>query len=110
MESLGQLGRFVPSLCTETIDWERSCYKVLSSYLAQTYTTTNTLAGRSIIELGSGTGLVGLIAGKLDASCKVYITDQASVILFSSLDLAGLLKVLSIIAAQVVTLHHDQKC
>jgi len=51
------------------------------------------LAGRLIIELGSGTGLVGLIAGKLDASCKVYITDQASVILFSPLYLVGLLKV-----------------
>jgi len=51
------------------------------------------LTGKSIIELGSGTGLVGLIAGKLDASCKVYITDQASVILSSSSYLACLLKV-----------------
>jgi tRNA1(Val) A37 N6-methylase TrmN6 len=37
--------------------------------------------GKSIIELGSGTGLVGLIAGQLEASCKVYLTDQACVML-----------------------------
>lgn len=92
--SLGQLGRFVPCLYSGTIaDRERSYYKVLSSYLTQTYRTTNPLTGKSIIELGSGTGLVGLIAGKLDASCRVYITDQASVILFSSSYLACLLKV-----------------
>lgn len=51
--------------------------KILSSYLTQTYRTVTPLAGKSIVELGSGTGLVGLIAGKLDSSCKVFITDQA---------------------------------
>jgi hypothetical protein len=53
--------------------------KILSSYLTQTYKTVNLLGNKSIIELGSGTGLVGLVAGKLDSTCKVYLTDQASV-------------------------------
>lgn len=53
--------------------------KILSSYLTQTYRTVMPLSNKSVIELGSGTGLVGLVAGKLDPSCMVYITDQASV-------------------------------
>jgi predicted nicotinamide N-methyase len=35
----------------------------------------DTLEGRTIVELGSGTGLVGLVAAKLGG--KVWITDQA---------------------------------
>ncbi|EKM80414.1 hypothetical protein AGABI1DRAFT_100018 [Agaricus bisporus var. burnettii JB137-S8] len=42
-----------------------------------TYKTANPLGNKCIVELGSGTGLVGLVAGKLDPTCKVYITDQA---------------------------------
>lgn len=37
----------------------------------------NSLAGKNVIELGSGTGLVGLMAALLGA--KVWITDQALV-------------------------------
>ncbi|XP_006459971.1 hypothetical protein AGABI2DRAFT_184470 [Agaricus bisporus var. bisporus H97] len=51
--------------------------QILSSYLTQTYKTANPLGNKCIVELGSGTGLVGLVAGKLDPTCKVYITDQA---------------------------------
>ncbi|KAF9452143.1 hypothetical protein P691DRAFT_722431 [Macrolepiota fuliginosa MF-IS2] len=51
--------------------------QILSSYLTQTYQTTTSLSNKTIIELGSGTGLVGLIAGKLDPLCTTYITDQA---------------------------------
>ncbi|KAG6378406.1 putative methyltransferase-domain-containing protein [Boletus reticuloceps] len=50
--------------------------QVLANYLAlrrERYCT-----GRTILELGSGTGLVGLVAGKLGG--KVWITDQASAI------------------------------
>lgn len=49
--------------------------QVLANYLAlrgEKYCT-----GKTILELGSGTGLVGLVVGKLDG--KVWITDQASV-------------------------------
>jgi hypothetical protein len=49
--------------------------QVLSSYLAQR--GRSALQGKTIVELGSGTGLVGLVAGILGA--KVWITDQRSV-------------------------------
>ncbi|KAF8303092.1 hypothetical protein DL93DRAFT_2067017 [Clavulina sp. PMI_390] len=45
--------------------------EVLATYLAHKYPS---LEGQSILELGAGTGLVGLAAGKLGA--KVLITDQ----------------------------------
>ncbi|KAG8218339.1 putative methyltransferase-domain-containing protein [Butyriboletus roseoflavus] len=50
--------------------------EVLASYLAlrgEEYCT-----GRTILELGSGTGLVGLVAGKLGG--KVWITDRAPLV------------------------------
>jgi predicted nicotinamide N-methyase len=34
------------------------------------------LKNRTVLELGSGTGLVGLAVGLLEPSAKVYITDQ----------------------------------
>lgn len=45
--------------------------EVLSAYLAR----RGSLKGKSILELGSGTGLVGLVAGHLGG--RVCITDQA---------------------------------
>ncbi|KAI1792969.1 putative methyltransferase-domain-containing protein [Ganoderma leucocontextum] len=45
--------------------------EVLSSYIAH----KGSLRGKNVLELGSGTGLVGLIAGHLGA--RVWITDQA---------------------------------
>ncbi|KXN87965.1 hypothetical protein AN958_07975 [Leucoagaricus sp. SymC.cos] len=51
--------------------------QILSSHLTQTYQSVTQLSNKTIVELGSGTGLVGLIAGRLDPSCEVYITDQA---------------------------------
>ncbi|KAI0347028.1 hypothetical protein BDW22DRAFT_1321329 [Trametopsis cervina] len=45
--------------------------EVLSRYIAR----RGPLEGKCILELGSGTGLVGLVAGKLGATA--YITDQA---------------------------------
>lgn len=49
--------------------------QVLSRYIAR----RRSLAGKNILELGSGTGLVGLVAGMLGA--HVWITDQAFVVL-----------------------------
>lgn len=50
--------------------------QVLSRYIAR----RGPLEGKCILELGSGTGLVGLVAGKLGATA--YITDQACVALY----------------------------
>ncbi|KAI0710474.1 putative methyltransferase-domain-containing protein [Fomitopsis betulina] len=45
--------------------------EVLSRYISR----RGSLGGQTVFELGSGTGLVGLVAGKLGA--EVWITDQA---------------------------------
>ncbi|KAL7282076.1 hypothetical protein ACG7TL_003545 [Trametes sanguinea] len=45
--------------------------QVLASYISR----RGSLQGKNVLELGSGTGLVGLVAGKLGA--RVWITDQA---------------------------------
>ncbi|VDC06214.1 unnamed protein product [Peniophora sp. CBMAI 1063] len=50
--------------------------EVLTRYLARR--GPDALSGRRVLELGSGTGLVGLLAGALGA--RVYITDQASLV------------------------------
>jgi len=49
--------------------------QVLSNYIA--FRGIGYLEGKKIVELGSGTGLVGLVAGALGGS--VWITDQAFV-------------------------------
>ena len=49
--------------------------QVLAKYLAGK--GPDNLNGKTIVELGSGTGLVGLVAALLGA--RVYITDQLSV-------------------------------
>jgi protein N-lysine methyltransferase METTL21A len=49
--------------------------QILASHLVKSGPTN--IAGKKVIELGSGTGLVGLAAAKLGA--KVWITDQESV-------------------------------
>ncbi|KAH7100606.1 putative methyltransferase-domain-containing protein, partial [Auriculariales sp. MPI-PUGE-AT-0066] len=50
--------------------------QVLSQYLVNT--RSDTLCGKRILELGSGTGLVGLVAGMLGA--QVTVTDQAQLL------------------------------
>jgi hypothetical protein len=47
--------------------------KILSNYIVKR--GSESLQGRTVLELGSGTGMVGLVAGKLGA--KAWITDQA---------------------------------
>ncbi|KIY72971.1 hypothetical protein CYLTODRAFT_343115 [Cylindrobasidium torrendii FP15055 ss-10] len=47
--------------------------QILSNYLV--HKGRDSLRGKSVLELGSGTGLVGIVAAKLDG--KVCITDQA---------------------------------
>jgi predicted nicotinamide N-methyase len=54
---------------------------VLSAYLV--HCGANYVSNKKILELGSGTGLVGLIAAQLGAH-TVCITDQASVLFSSS--------------------------
>lgn len=49
-------------------------FQVLSAYIAR----RGSLKGRNVLELGSGTGLVGLVSGELGA--RVWITDQAFVL------------------------------
>lgn len=48
---------------------------MLSSYLVR---RAAGVAGKTVVELGSGTGLVGLVAAQLGAA-HVWITDQAYV-------------------------------
>jgi predicted nicotinamide N-methyase len=58
--------------------------QVLSSYI--TFRGTGYLRGKRIVELGSGTGLVGLVAGALGGT--VWITDQAFVSVLSLIQLS----------------------
>lgn len=51
--------------------------QILSNYLVQR--DRSFLQDKTILELGSGTGLVGIVAAMLGA--KVWVTDQASVML-----------------------------
>jgi predicted nicotinamide N-methyase len=39
----------------------------------------NFLKGKNVLELGSGTGLVGLAVGLLERTVRVEVTDQAYV-------------------------------
>jgi hypothetical protein len=55
--------------------------QVLAAYLAKR--GTEYLEGKNILELGSGTGLVGLVAGILGG--RVWITDQAFVVSIEAL-------------------------
>lgn len=69
----GEVRIFISSAFVFAVKINRS--QVLANYLAlrgEDYCT-----GRTILELGSGTGLVGLVAGQLGG--RVWITDQASV-------------------------------
>ncbi|RXK41722.1 hypothetical protein M231_00957 [Tremella mesenterica] len=50
--------------------------EVLSRYLAYRHNQTALLENKTILELGSGTGLVGIVAGILEPSAKVWVTDQ----------------------------------
>ncbi|KIJ56579.1 hypothetical protein M422DRAFT_72783 [Sphaerobolus stellatus SS14] len=67
------------------IAWPAGC--VLANYL----TTRKTLQGLKILELGSGTGLVGIVAGLLHAD-SVWVTDQEPLLdlIRSNIDLNGL--------------------
>ena len=51
--------------------------QVLSEYVVR-----RGMTGKTVLELGSGTGLVGIAAAKAGAG-RVFITDQAYVILHS---------------------------
>ena len=52
-----------------------SRYQILATYLVQR--DPGYLRDKNVLELGAGTGLVGLVAGELEGNCKVVITDQA---------------------------------
>ncbi|TFY80064.1 hypothetical protein EWM64_g3949 [Hericium alpestre] len=58
--------------------------QILSSYIAQR--GLNSLSGTNVIELGSGTGLVGLVAARLGA--HVWITDQMPLVPFMQRNIA----------------------
>lgn len=49
--------------------------EVLGQYIAS-HRSEGEWAGKTIVELGSGTGLVGLLAGQLPGVARVWITDQ----------------------------------
>ncbi|KAJ2933485.1 hypothetical protein H1R20_g3624, partial [Candolleomyces eurysporus] len=51
--------------------------QILATYLVQR--DLGYLRDKNVLELGAGTGLVGLVAGELEADCRVVITDQAFV-------------------------------
>ena len=51
--------------------------QVLSKYVAyQHHRRPEYLRNRTVIELGSGTGLVGIVAAMLEPSAHVWVTDQ----------------------------------
>lgn len=51
--------------------------EVLSRYIAYRHShSPQYLRGRIVLELGSGTGLVGIVAAMLESSTEVWITDQ----------------------------------
>lgn len=51
--------------------------KVLSRYLAYRHTFDPThLRGKRILELGSGTGLVGIATGLIEPETQIWVTDQ----------------------------------
>lgn len=52
-------------------------YQILATYLAQR--EPGYFRNKNVLELGAGTGLVGLVAGELEPGCRVVITDQAFV-------------------------------
>ena len=71
-ESHGPRERWV---CNEAMADLR--FQVLSRYLAYRYECDPSyLRGKKILELGSGTGLVGIAAGLLERSAEVWVTDQ----------------------------------
>ncbi|WVW81088.1 hypothetical protein I302_103079 [Kwoniella bestiolae CBS 10118] len=52
--------------------------EVLSRYIAYRHgLDPSCLQNKKILELGSGTGLVGIVAGILEPSCEVWVTDQS---------------------------------
>ncbi|WWD08522.1 hypothetical protein V865_006634 [Kwoniella europaea PYCC6329] len=52
--------------------------EVLSRYIAYRHgVDPSHLRNKKILELGSGTGLVGIVAGMLEPSCEVWVTDQS---------------------------------
>lgn len=55
-------------------------WQVLSNYLAYRYSQDpDYIKNKTIVELGSGTGLVGLVAGLLEPEARIWITDQVYV-------------------------------
>ncbi|KAK1922927.1 putative methyltransferase-domain-containing protein [Papiliotrema laurentii] len=55
--------------------------EVLSRYLAYRHSLDpGYLRGKKILELGSGTGLVGIVAGLLEPTVDVWVTDQVQLI------------------------------
>lgn len=51
--------------------------EVLSKYIAYRNEQSGFLKGRKVVELGSGTGLVGIVAGMLESTAEVWVSDQA---------------------------------
>lgn len=50
---------------------------MLSRYLAYRHEVDpSRLAGKTVLELGSGTGLVGIVAAMLEPTSDVWVTDQ----------------------------------
>ncbi|WVN89569.1 uncharacterized protein L203_104796 [Cryptococcus depauperatus CBS 7841] len=55
--------------------------EVLSRYLAYRHAIDPTrLYGQKVIELGSGTGLVGIVAAMLEPTAEIWVTDQAQLL------------------------------
>ncbi|GFZ48270.1 Putative protein N-methyltransferase [Saitozyma sp. JCM 24511] len=55
--------------------------EVLSRYIAYRHSVDATyLRRKAVLELGSGTGLVGIVAGMLDPDTRIWVTDQAQLL------------------------------
>jgi predicted nicotinamide N-methyase len=69
-------------VCCSAIDFEGGSnaltHQVLSRYIAYRHSVDDTyLRRKAVLELGSGTGLVGIVAGMLDPDTRIWVTDQA---------------------------------
>lgn len=70
-------GEVGPTSCSKIPQGFRADREVLSRYLAYRQSIDATyLQGKKVLELGSGTGLVGIVAGLLESTAEIWVTDQ----------------------------------
>ena len=70
-------GQQARTIDTHTYTVQTTNRQVLSRYIAYRHAIDpSKLAGKKVLELGSGTGLVGIVAAMLEPTSEVWVTDQ----------------------------------